>query len=69
MKKDVLKVRVKNGKENEFENYCKENDIYCRSYPTKSLKSVYRAECKSEQLKGAELLIKSVEDMPKLTLS
>ena len=67
--KDVLKVVVKDGCELAFEQYCEENWIFCKAYPIEILKTRYRAECKPEQLKGAEHLIVSVEDMPTLTLS
>ncbi|WP_077832799.1 hypothetical protein [Clostridium felsineum] len=68
MKKDVLKVIVKEGRGQDFEKYCKEKGIFCRRYSLEMLKTRYRAECKLEQLKGAEIFIKSVEDMPKATL-
>ena len=64
MKKNILKVVVKDGCEQEFEKYCKENGIFCRAYPLEILKTRYRAECKPEQLKGAEKFIKSIKDMP-----
>lgn len=66
--KDILKVRVKDGCEKDFEEYCKQNNIFCRAYPLEILKTRYRAECKREQLQGAEHLIISVEDMPRVTL-
>lgn len=69
MKKDILKVIVKEGHEQDFEKYCKENNIFCRAYPLEILKTRYRAECKQEQLKGAEKFIISIEDMPTLTVS
>lgn len=67
MKKDILKVVVKDGCEQDFEKYCKENGIFYRSYPLEILKTRYRAECKTEQLKGAENLIISIKDMPTLS--
>lgn len=67
--KDILKVVVKDGCEQDFEKYCEENGIFCRAYPIEVLKTRYRAECRPEQLKGAEHFIVSIEDMPMLTLS
>lgn len=69
MDRDILKVTVKDGCEQDFENYCKDNNIFCRAYPIEILKTRYRAECKPKQLKGAEMLIVKVEDMPVMTLS
>lgn len=69
MARDILKVTVKDGCEQAFEKYCKDNDIFCRAYPIEVLKTRYRAECKPEQIKGADYLIVSVEDMPMMTLS
>lgn len=66
---DIFKVVVRDGHEQDFEQYCKENGIFCRAYPMEVLKTRYRVECTPEQLKGAEHIIVSVEDMAILTLS
>jgi hypothetical protein len=69
LNKDILKVHVKDGCELEFEEYCEDHGIFCRVFPSKALKTVYRAECKAWELNGAEKLIKSIEDMPIMKLS
>lgn len=69
MKENILKVILKDGCEQKFEKYCAENNIFCRAYPLEILKTRYRVECKAEQLKGAEMCIKSIRDMPILTAS
>lgn len=66
MQKDILKVIVKDGHEQEFEKYCNDNSIFCRAYPLEILKTRYRVECKPEQLKGAVKFIKNIKDMPTL---
>jgi hypothetical protein len=68
MDRNVLKVTVKDGCEEQFENYCKDKGIFCRAYPIDILKTRYRAECKPEQLKDAEMLIVKIEDMPTMVL-
>lgn len=68
MEKDILKVTTFWGLEGAFETYCDEKGIYYKPYP-KPIKSVYRVECKREELKGVYDYIKSIEDMPIVTLS
>lgn len=68
MDKDILKVKVMPGHERNFERYCLENDIFYKPYP-RIIKATYRVECKPERLRGAERFIKSLEDMPEITLS
>lgn len=65
----ILKVIVKDGCEQDFEKYCKENNIFCKVYPIEILKTRYRAECTFEQLKNAEMFIISIEHMPMMSIS
>ena len=69
MKKYTLKVAVKSGCEKYFENYCSRHDIFYKVYPVTVLKTIYRAECKDWQLYAAKEFIKSIEDMPTISLS
>lgn len=69
MKKDILKVIVKEGFEEQFEAYCKEKNIFCRAYPLEILKDRYRVECKEEELKEVEYIIVSIQDMPRIKIS
>jgi len=69
MKKNILKVVVFDGCEKEFEEYCKDNNIFCKAYPIRILRTRYRAECNIAQLEGAEIFIKSVENMPTFSVS
>ena len=68
MKIDKWKVKVITGYEKEFEQFCKENNIYYKPYPA-PFKGLYKAECAKDKLLDTGHILATVEEMPVVTLS
>lgn len=68
MKNDILKIKVRTGYNQIFEQYCKENKIYFKPFPEPII-STYRVECLIDKLFNIHHCIFTIEDMSIITLS
>lgn len=62
--KKILKIKIKEGSEKEFEDFCTKKDIFFNVYPLKIFKNVYKANAEINDFEEIEDIIISIEDMP-----